>query len=273
MASRKASQQGLEKIRDARKTGEKEWKWYGDDRPLFEASKILEPNKTWGETGIYAYGVSQPTWKKFLLGKPIRSKTFNAFCQALELNPDEIAENLEPASLGTSELPIIELACRMIDSEGFLPIARKRLQKIIDTSQRQISVERNKLIQTPLPEHFKVYVKGESLISHYEPGYEEKVLPTFNVYKGKDGGYIECYIRDPEKKSVCSVGGGFYLIGQIRLQGKYNGRIFVPKGCEGKDLNTVRWITNLCKQHFSSEDNIWVGNDTGGWFDPDSLIA
>ena len=72
------------------------------------------------------------------------------------------------------------------------------------------------MTQYLLPENFKVYVKGESVINHPAPGYKERVLPTVNKYMGNDGGYIACYSRNQEG-SIYSVGDGIYVMGQIRL--------------------------------------------------------
>lgn len=46
-------------------------------------------------------------------------------------------------------------------------------------------------IQWPyiLPENFKVYTDGNIVLNWNPGGFEEVVLPTYNDYKGKDGGY------------------------------------------------------------------------------------
>ena len=53
MPSIEASQPGLAEIRQA--IARKGWK-LNSDRPLLEASKILEPQKHWHESEPYAYG-------------------------------------------------------------------------------------------------------------------------------------------------------------------------------------------------------------------------
>ena len=90
MASVKASQQGLIKIKQA--MARQGWKW-DSDRPLVEASKILEPDRKWDDLGSYAYGCSRKSWKRFLQRIPIRPKPFNAFCQALGIDPDEVIQS------------------------------------------------------------------------------------------------------------------------------------------------------------------------------------
>lgn len=63
MASVKASEQSLVQIEQA--MARQKWTW-DSDRPLLEASKILEPNRKWDEPGSYANGCSQKSWKRFL---------------------------------------------------------------------------------------------------------------------------------------------------------------------------------------------------------------
>ncbi|MBD1803885.1 DUF1822 family protein [Microcoleus sp. FACHB-SPT15] len=88
-----ASQQGLERIRQAR--NEKGW-IIEDDRWLREASKVLEPDTNWEAEDyvagrIFAPGISLPTWKRFLEGKRrINAKAFKAFCQVLEVNWEDV---------------------------------------------------------------------------------------------------------------------------------------------------------------------------------------
>ena len=81
MASIKASRYGLTQIKQA--IAKQGWKM-SDDNWLVEASKVLEPQKYWHEDGPYAYGCSRQTWERFLQGRPIRDRSFKAFCQVLE---------------------------------------------------------------------------------------------------------------------------------------------------------------------------------------------
>ena len=99
------------------------------------------------------------------------------------------------------------------------------------------------------------------------PGYGERILPTINHYAGKDGGYVAIYTRD-SKEAVYSVGNGIYVAGQIRVKGRYIGRIFYPDGYAiGDDITRDPRILRLCHQYFPEfESDIWIGGDTGGWF-------
>lgn len=115
-----------------------------------------------------------------------------------------------------------------------------------------------------LPEDFQVYVGGTGTVGiNASQGSEARILPTVNQYSGEDGGYVAFYSRDPAK-AVYSVGGGIYVVGQIRLKGKYIGRIFHPEGYENQDISAAPAFKELCRNTFGVEG--WAGGDTGGWF-------
>lgn len=117
-----------------------------------------------------------------------------------------------------------------------------------------------------LPEDFCVYTDDMGSVGIHaagEQGSEARVLPTVNQYTGADGGYVAFYSRDPAK-AVYSVGGGIYVVGQIRLKGRYIGRIFHPAGYENQDISVAPEFKELCWNTFAVEG--WAGGDTGGWF-------
>jgi hypothetical protein len=117
-----------------------------------------------------------------------------------------------------------------------------------------------------LPEDFRVYVGEEGIINHPSSGYQERILPTINSYQGNDGGYIAIYSRNISQ-GVYSVGDGIYVIGQIRLQGKYIGRIFHPTGYEEREISAAEELKQLADETFEScQGDCWTGGDTGGWF-------
>jgi len=118
-----------------------------------------------------------------------------------------------------------------------------------------------------LPEDFKVYTNGNVVVNWPYPGFDERTLRTVNHYEGQDGGYVAIYTRNQEK-GIYSVGGGIYVIGQIRVQGEYVGRIFVPTGYQiGDDITRDREILKTCEEHFPGMgEDMWIGGDTGGWF-------
>lgn len=117
-----------------------------------------------------------------------------------------------------------------------------------------------------LPEDFRVYVRDTAVINHPAAGFEERLLPTRNLFKGTPGGYVACYSRS-QTGSTYGVGGGIHVMGQIRMPGKYAKRIFQPKGYAGKDISANPLFKDLCNAQFSScQKSCWAGGDTGGWF-------
>ncbi len=94
MTTLKASEEGLVKIRQARR---ERGSTIEDPRWLVEASQTLEPDRTWTEAGPYADGLSLPTWRRFLGGRePIKANAFKAFCTVLQLNWEEIVDRPPP---------------------------------------------------------------------------------------------------------------------------------------------------------------------------------
>ncbi len=94
MTTLKASEEGLVKIRQARR---ERGSTIEDPRWLVEGSQTLEPDRTWTEAGPYADGLSLPTWRRFLGGRePIKANAFKAFCTVLQLNWEEIVDRPPP---------------------------------------------------------------------------------------------------------------------------------------------------------------------------------
>jgi hypothetical protein len=114
-----------------------------------------------------------------------------------------------------------------------------------------------------LPEDFTVYIRGGTVLSWPADGFTPRVLPTVNRYHGEDGGYIAMYSRD-SSMAVYSVGDEIYAVGQVRLSGRYRGRIFHPTGYEGQDISAVKEFKDLCRELFGVDG--WAGGDTFGWF-------
>ncbi len=133
--------------------------------------------------------------------------------------------------------------------------------KPVDQNQYQ------KMAVPLLPEDFRVYVRGNTVINHPFPGFEERILPTFNDYQNADGGYVAIYTRNAEK-GIYGVGGGIYVIGQVRIPGEYVGRIFIPVGYQpGDDITQDPEILAICEKYIPEmKGDMWVGGDTGGWY-------
>ncbi|MEG4205355.1 NACHT domain-containing NTPase [Microcoleus sp. Pol7_A1] len=104
MTTLKASEEGLVKIRQARR---ERGSTIEDPRWLVEASQTLEPDRTWTEAGPYADGLSLPTWRRFLRGRePIKANAFKAFCTVLQLNWEQIVDRPPPENPQPSNLDI-----------------------------------------------------------------------------------------------------------------------------------------------------------------------
>lgn len=117
-----------------------------------------------------------------------------------------------------------------------------------------------------LPESFSVYVQNNVVINHPQEGFEKRILPTRNLFRGSPGGYIACYSHN-HSNSIYGVGGGIYVMGQMRLQGHYYGSVFQPQGHEGKDISRESVFKTMCNTTFySCRGGCWAGGDTGGWF-------
>ena len=142
MSSTRATRSGLALIKQS--ILKKGWRIY-DERWLVEASKILEPGGHWGPDGPYAYGCSLQTWERFLKGTAIRDRSFNAFCHALEIAPQTVANRPGrccqdwgqapdvPAfhgrekELETLEKWIVRDRCKLINISGFAGSGKTRL--------------------------------------------------------------------------------------------------------------------------------------------------
>jgi uncharacterized protein YecT (DUF1311 family) len=89
--------------------------------------------------------------------------------------------------------------------------------------------------------------------------------PTVSRYHGPDAGYIAVYTHD-DRNALYSVGGDIYVVGFIRLRGRYDGRIFEPEGYDGKDISADPDFKKLTDALFPGhEGGTWAGGDTGGF--------
>jgi WD40 repeat protein/transcriptional regulator with XRE-family HTH domain len=102
VATLKASQQGLTKIKQARIA--KGWS-IDDFRWIELASELL--GVYWQENGVLAVGISEGTWKRFLAGKhPINAEAFKAYCQVLEIDWEEVIEKPDTTNKSPSVSPL-----------------------------------------------------------------------------------------------------------------------------------------------------------------------
>ena len=121
--------------------------------------------------------------------------------------------------------------------------------------------------QQLLPDIFSVYVNGDTVINYPEAGFTEKQLPTINLYKGYPGCYIACYSRQRDN-AVYSVGDNIFVLGQVRIAGKYSARVCEPTNFAGKDISGEAVFKTICNDKIQAcqGNRCWAGGDTAGWF-------
>lgn len=118
-----------------------------------------------------------------------------------------------------------------------------------------------------LPEQFFIYTNGHGVINHPVPGFAKKILPTNNDYNGMPGCYISCYSKN-KSKAIYAVSSIAYVYGQIRVPGRYKGRMCVPNGYGNKTVGEDKTFMDLCADKILTckGNNCWAGSDTGGWY-------
>ena len=91
-------------------------------------------------------------------------------------------------------------------------------------------------------------------------------MPKFEYYTGCDGGYVAVYTTRPSRSSY-SVGDGIHVIGFMRVQGAYFGRIFYPTGYRpGDDITKDRQILAAWENQYPEwKGLVWIGGDTVGY--------
>jgi len=108
MKTLKASSEGLNKIKETIKQIQTEKGWSLDNENwLDEASKFLPMVKS-GKKEVLDT-VSIGTWKRFRSNQSIKPKYFQAFCQVLGLNWEEIVDNIQPVSSGLKNVSTVSL--------------------------------------------------------------------------------------------------------------------------------------------------------------------
>ena len=117
-----------------------------------------------------------------------------------------------------------------------------------------------------IPEQFDVYAKDHTVANESFPQGTKKILPTINAFQGVPGGYIACYSHTKEG-SAYGVSRDIFVVGQIRMAGRYRGGIFQPQGYENKDISAEPPFKDLCKTAFPvCQRQCWAGGDTEKWF-------
>lgn len=118
-----------------------------------------------------------------------------------------------------------------------------------------------------LPRKFLVYRNEAGIVQQRpEAGFIAKYIPNVNLFINSPGCYIACYSSSPNN-AVYPVSPDAYLIGQIRVEGKYQGQICYPKDVTQTIFNNDPTLTTLCSKTFKCiGDSCWAGGTTGQWF-------
>ena len=121
--------------------------------------------------------------------------------------------------------------------------------------------------ETLLPDNFLVYIHETHISRMPEPGYLEKQLPTINLFKGNPGCYLACYSHNPSA-GIFPTGENTYLMGQVRVAGKYQGNTCEPMNFSGQDIRTLATFKALCALQIQNckENQCWADGETGLWF-------
>ncbi len=119
----------------------------------------------------------------------------------------------------------------------------------------------------PLPPCMQVFVNAAGYMRiDAAPDFEEKTLPNINFFKGTPGCYIACHSTNPDK-AVFPIDKDVYVIGQIRIQGRYIGPECLPLGYETAIIKNEAVFTELCSKSFQCVGHsCWAGSNTGELF-------
>lgn len=124
------------------------------------------------------------------------------------------------------------------------------------------AIEPNNIL---LPNPFPVYTNGNVVINHAYPGFVKKELPINNDYNKNPGCYMACYSHDG-KNAVYAVSKNIFVLGMIRIPGKYSKRICIPDITPKQNYQNYP-LPTICNRSFKSCGNsCWVGGDTAGFY-------
>ncbi|MEH1801918.1 MAG: ATP-binding protein [Nostoc sp.] len=192
---------------------------------LREASKILQPDKNWDNVSEEHCAVSKATLKRFREAKErITGSTFKIFCQVLNLNWEDVAENEADTNRDLSEAPppinfygriqelaelqqlLIQKGCRLILIHGMGGIGKSALarhlgDRVADKYERLIwlSLESSPPFQKILIKLVQFLSKGEQeegdiyqLMQYLQ---HQKCLIVLDAWEDIIENYSEDYIK------------------------------------------------------------------------------
>lgn len=118
-----------------------------------------------------------------------------------------------------------------------------------------------------LPNRLVVYRNAEGLVQDKPAAdFAPKIIPNINLFINTPACYIACYSTNPDKGAY-SVSPDAYLVGQIRVEGSYQGKVCYPKDITQPIFSNEKRLTELCSKAFKCIGNsCWAGGTTGQWF-------
>lgn len=124
--------------------------------------------------------------------------------------------------------------------------------------------------KTVLPDDFKVYYSKKLGVANKPfKGGKEFTIPTNNEYKDAPGCYVTCLSNQAKEDAIPVPGTKTYLIGQVRVEGRYRDGLCIPKGYESKDARKSTEIKEKCEQSFPTkceEKSCAINTNTSMWF-------
>ena len=96
---------------------------------------------------------------------------------------------------------------------------------------------------------------------------KEMFASKYIDFKGMPACYLACY-SDHQDNAIYSVGNNIYVMGDIRVSGKYKGSVCEPTNFKDKDISKDATFKHLCSKKIKACKGglCWVGGDTGDWF-------
>lgn len=119
-----------------------------------------------------------------------------------------------------------------------------------------------------LDDNFKVLVdENNQVVYHDAPGITIKKLPTINEFQNAPGCYLLCY-SESAQHSVYQTNDGDYVVGQIRVPGRYVNQNCVPTNYEDEDIEDNRTFKRKCKKYFRGPcaTGCKIETNTKKWF-------
>ena len=84
---------------------------------------------------------------------------------------------------------------------------------------------------------------------------------------GRDDLRHDSIMSHTKEGSAYGVSRDIFVVGQIRMAGRYRGGIFQPQGYENKDISAEPPFKDLCNTAFPvCQRQCWAGGDTEKWF-------